>query len=155
MPRYPLDDCLLRGLLQGMENGGKVVEVLVSGVWESLDYEQLIEEDDHLGVNGLHVVHSGTGCSPQRFFCFSLADGRILSSDTIQHVAIERLLDSTPARPQNVGGHQGMLLLKRDSNHAGSGVSSAADSAVKNQQTKGVDSAQRTRDTTTDLNRPR
>ena len=42
MPRYPLDDCLLRGLLQGMENGGKVVEVLVSGVWESLDYIESI-----------------------------------------------------------------------------------------------------------------
>ena len=39
MRGYPLDDCL-SGLLQGVEIGSKVVEVLVSGVWESLDDEE-------------------------------------------------------------------------------------------------------------------
>ena len=52
MRGYPLDGCLFSGLLEGMESGSKVVEVLVSEVWESWGDGESIGEDDHLGVNG-------------------------------------------------------------------------------------------------------
>ena len=52
MRGYPLDDCLVSGLLQGMESNSKVAEILVLGVWESLHDGESIGEDDHLGVNG-------------------------------------------------------------------------------------------------------
>ena len=63
-----------------MEEGGKVVEVLVSGFWESLNQGESIGEDDHLGVNGLRVVREGIGfCCPHRF-CFSPVVGRVFPS---------------------------------------------------------------------------
>ena len=61
-----------------MDSGSNVIEVLVSGVWESLDDGESMGEDDR-GMNGLHVVHKDTSCCPQ-CFCFGLVVGQVLSS---------------------------------------------------------------------------
>ena len=44
-----------------------------------MEHGEGIREDDHLGVNGPHVVHESTGCCPQ-CFCFRLVIGGVFFS---------------------------------------------------------------------------
>ena len=82
-----------------MESSSKVSEVLVSGVWESLDDGESIREEDPLGVNSLHAFHKNTGCCSQ-CFCFSLVVGGVLSSwDTTVNVPPLFSLMNMPSLP--------------------------------------------------------